>query len=262
MAAVHRPWLARGRLGHASGHGDNRPPRRAEVYDGAALVADYRALIERHGAARNILVGHSYGARLTLCVLAALKAEGRLDRIERAILLGAPPPIPSLGIGPIATWPLWLLILMRPMINANFVKLAWDASADPALVRFEDQATRANSLFMMKALMTRSAPLNAADLAGLTLPVLLLAGDHDGLDAGGGRPGGGRSAARRGAAGGIAGLRPPDHAGAACASQRRDPAVRGRAGRLTEATLLRSPGECRRNRPSPLAGEGACEAGG
>jgi pimeloyl-ACP methyl ester carboxylesterase len=163
------------------GHGETTASKRAEVYDGAELVADYRALIEQHGATRNILVGHSYGARLTLCILAALKAEGRLDRIERAVLLGAPPPVPTLGVGPIARWPVWLLALMRPMINANFLKLAWDPGADPALVRFEDQQAQANSLFMMKALMTRSAPLAAVDLGGLSLPILLLAGDHDGL---------------------------------------------------------------------------------
>jgi pimeloyl-ACP methyl ester carboxylesterase len=164
-----------------AGHGESERPRKAEVYDGAAFVADYRAVIERHGAKRNILIGHSYGARLTLCVLAALKAEGRLGAIERAVLLGAPPPIPTLALGPIVTWPLWRLILIRPMINANFLKLAWAPSTDPALVRYEDHAARRNSLFMMKALLSRSAGLNAADLKSLDLPVLILAGDHDGV---------------------------------------------------------------------------------
>ena len=164
-----------------AGHGESAQPRKAEVYDGSAFVADYRALIERHGAKRNILIGHSYGARLTLCALAALKAEGRLADIDRAVLLGAPPPIPTLALGPIVAWPLWLLIAMRPMINANFLKLAWAPTTDRALVAYEDHATRRNSLFMMKALMTRSAGLAAADLAGLDLPVLILAGDHDGV---------------------------------------------------------------------------------
>ena len=164
-----------------AGHGESAQPHKAEVYDGAAFVADVRALIERHGAGRNILIGHSYGARLILCVLAALNAEGRLADIDRAVLLGAPPPIPTLAFGPIVTWPLPLLILMRPIINANFLKLAWAPSTDAALVRYEDRATRRNSLFMMKALMARSANLAAADLAVLDLPVLILAGDQDGV---------------------------------------------------------------------------------
>ena len=180
-------WRLLTGLGHRviawdfAGHGQSDKPRKASVYDGREFLADYLAVVERHGAARNILIGHSYGARLTLGVLLALQAQGRLERVERAILLGAPPPIPTLGLGPIATWPLWLLILMRPMINANFVKLAWDPTADPALVRYEDAATKSNTLFMMKALLTQSAPLDAAALARLSLPVLVLAGDHDGV---------------------------------------------------------------------------------
>jgi pimeloyl-ACP methyl ester carboxylesterase len=176
-----------------AGHGESERPRLAEAYDGQALVADYLALIGRHGAERNILVGHSYGARLTLCVLLALQAEGRLDLVERAILLGAPPPIPTLGLGPIAEWPLWRLNLLRPLINRGFLKLAWHPRADPALVRFEDQAARRNSLFMMKALLTRSAPLDAEALAGLDLPVLILAGAQDGVTP----PAGGQAIADR-----------------------------------------------------------------
>ena len=164
-----------------AGHGESAQPRKAEVYDGEAFVADYLALVERYGAARNILIGHSYGARLTLCVLAALKAEGRLALVERAVLLGAPPPVPTLGLGPIAEWPLWRLILIRPLINRGFLKAAWAPAADPPLVKFEDRAARRNSLFMMKAMLTRSAPLDAVDLPGLDLPVLILAGDHDGV---------------------------------------------------------------------------------
>jgi pimeloyl-ACP methyl ester carboxylesterase len=90
-----------------------------------------------------------------------------------------------------AEWPLWRLILMRPLINRGFLKAAWDPGADPALVRFEDRAARRNSLFMMKAMLTQSAPLDAVDLPGLDLPVLILAGDHDGITP----PAGGRAVA-------------------------------------------------------------------
>ena len=164
-----------------AGHGETRSPRTASVYAGTELVEDYLAMIDRYGAVRNILIGHSYGSRLTLCVLLALHGQGRLSLIDRAMLLGAPPPIRTLGLGPIATWPLPLLVLMRPMLSRGFNRLAWHASADPALVRYEDQLTRRNTLFMMKALMTQSAPLEASGLADLDLPILLVAGDGDGL---------------------------------------------------------------------------------
>ncbi len=164
-----------------AGHGETRSPRRAGVYAGSELVEDYLAIIERYGAARNILVGHSYGSRLTLCVLLALQAQGRLSLVDRAMLLGAPPPIRTLGLGPIATWPLPVLVLMRPLLSRSFNRLAWHGSADPDLVRYEDRLTRSNTLFMMKALMTQTAPLDAAGLPDLDLPILLVAGSDDGL---------------------------------------------------------------------------------
>jgi pimeloyl-ACP methyl ester carboxylesterase len=163
-----------------AGHGQSEKPRSKAAYDGREFLADYLAILERYGAARNVLIGHSYGARLTLGVLLELKAQDRLDRVERAILLGAPPPI-ALGAGPISTWPLWLLILMRPLINANFLKLAWAPTTDRALVRHENEATRSNTLFMMKALLTQSAPLDVAALSGLNLPIMILAGAQDGV---------------------------------------------------------------------------------
>ncbi len=164
-----------------AGHGETRSPRHAPHYAGTELVEDYLAIIERYGATRNVLIGHSYGSRLTLCALLALSAAGRLSQVDRAMLLGAPPPIRTLGLGPIATWPIPVLALMRPLLSRSFSRLAWHPSADPGTVAYEDRLTRANSFFMMKALMTQTAPLDAARLAELDLPILLIAGAADGL---------------------------------------------------------------------------------
>ncbi|QUD86202.1 alpha/beta fold hydrolase [Phenylobacterium montanum] len=164
-----------------AGHGETRSPRHAPHYAGAELVEDYLAIIERYGARRNILIGHSYGSRLTLCVLLALSAAGRLHKIDRVMLLGAPPPIRSMAAGPIATWPLPLLALIRPLLSRSFKRLAWHPSADPALVAYEERQARSNSLFMMKALMNQTAPLEASRLAELDLPILLLTGAADAL---------------------------------------------------------------------------------
>lgn len=164
-----------------AGHGETKSPRHAPHYAGCELVEDYLAIIERYGARRNVLVGHSYGSRLTLCVLLALSAAGRLHQVDRAMLLGAPPPVRSLGLGPIATWPLPVLALMRPLLSRSFNKLAWHESADRDLVAYEDRQTRGNSFFMMKALMTQTAPLEASRLAELDLPILLLTGAADAL---------------------------------------------------------------------------------
>jgi pimeloyl-ACP methyl ester carboxylesterase len=163
------------------GHGEGIRSRRREDYAGEAFAADYLALFETYKGARNVLVGHSYGSRLTLAVLQRLQGQGRLGEVQAAALLGAPPPIATLGLGPIATWPLWLLILMRPSLKSGFRKAAWSARTDEALIRWEDNRTDRNTLFMMKSLMTQSQVLAVDKLADLALPVLLIAGADDGV---------------------------------------------------------------------------------
>lgn len=161
------------------GHGQGVRSRRREDFAGSAFVDDYLALFDRYKGKRNILAGHSYGTRISLAVMAALAAQGRLSQVESAFLIGAPPPIRTLGLGPIATWPVWLLALMRPKLDAAFVKAAWSPATDPALIRFENGLVQSNTLFMMKSLMTQSDILDADRLGELKLPMLLIAGADD-----------------------------------------------------------------------------------
>lgn len=159
------------------GHGESPSPRQASVYAGAELVADYRALLEAHRGTRNILVAHSLGARLTL----ALAQEMGPSAAESLVLLGAPSPTFGAGANPIASWPLPLLWLMRPMLHAGFAKSAWSPAADPQLIAFEQKETESNTLFMMQSLMRGVVAFDAGRLAELTLPIRVLAGDADGL---------------------------------------------------------------------------------
>jgi pimeloyl-ACP methyl ester carboxylesterase len=163
------------------GHGEAPRSWRAATFDGEGFVADYLALFDRFHGDRNILAGHSYGTRLTLRVLCALQAEGRLPLVESAFLIGAPPPLPSLGLGPIVTTPLIILMLMRAKLDEAFVKMAWAPKTDRALVAWENRQVQRNTLFMMKSLMTRSARLDAEALKGLDLPIEILAGADDGV---------------------------------------------------------------------------------
>lgn len=159
------------------GHGESPAPRQASVYAGAELVADYRVLFEQHRGTRNILIAHSLGTRLTL----ALLLEMGVSSVESAVLLGAPPPAFGARSNPIASWPLPVLWLMRPMLHAGFAKSAWSPAADPALIAFEQKETEGNTLFMMQSLMRGAVALDAARLSELTLPIRILAGDADGL---------------------------------------------------------------------------------
>jgi len=133
----------------AVGHGSSPPPKVAAAYAGAELLADGRAVLGKHAARRNIFIGHSYGARLLPGLLGLL--------------------------------PLPLLELARPILSEGFRRRAWAKGADPALVQAEQTATRGNSLFMMQSLLAGAPAIDEHALGRLNLPVVILAGDSDGL---------------------------------------------------------------------------------
>ena len=162
------------------GHGESPAPKIAATYAGSAFADDYVALLERFGTARNLLVAHSYGTRLTLAALLAARPELANTAIG-AVLLGATPPANFNPTGPIVSWPVFVLRLIRPWLAAGFAKLAWDKGADPALVAYEQEVTKANSLFMMQSLMRQIAPLDLARLREIALPVRIIAGASDRL---------------------------------------------------------------------------------
>lgn len=160
------------------GHGHSPSPRAAVRYAGTEMAADFIALIERYGARRNFVVAHSYGAKLTLFVLQSLHETGREGVIERVALLGAPHP----GISPashLLRFPAWVLALMRGKLERAFRAAAWDASADIALVDYEERCARRNSLAVFKAVALQAPVLDPATLPQLDLPVLVLCGDAD-----------------------------------------------------------------------------------
>ena len=163
------------------GHGGSPKPRERQSYAGSALLDDYAALLGRFGAGRIVLAAHSYGTVLTLALLSSLKAKGELGRVSGVLLLGPPAAGARLSQSPLATTPLPLLHLMRPLLSRGFKRAAWDAGADPALVRHEQRATRGNRLSMMAALMSLALAVEREELAGLDLPVTILAGASDQL---------------------------------------------------------------------------------
>lgn len=164
----------------AIGHGRSPQPRDPGAYAGAALLDDALALFNRHRTRRNIIVAHSYGARLALAwqVLTAARVDG-------LVLLGPAPVGAAGGRRLIGGWvghvPLPLLELARPLLSRSFRRRAWHADADPHLVRAEQRATRGNSLFMMQALLAGAPVLDPDALDQVTAPVSILAGADDGL---------------------------------------------------------------------------------
>lgn len=159
----------------ALGHGDSPAPREWRAYAGRAWVADLQALILRHGSARNVLVGHSYGC---LVVLAALQA-GVERPVERALLL-APPSTQARRRAPwLAYLPTPLLERLRPTLSAAFRCTAWGPDAPPALINEETVISDRNSFFAFKAMWRQWLRVDESRLHALHMPMQLWAGDAD-----------------------------------------------------------------------------------
>jgi len=158
------------------GHGDSAKPRKAAAYAWSELVADYLAILQRYGGARNVIVAHSFGTGLSLSTLLAKPAVP----VDAALLLGTQLHRPVTGGGLMAL-PAWLLEWLRPVLAKGFRERAWHATADPALVAYEEKLTERNRLSMFKALMKHAQWPDADQVRSLLLPVSVLAGDSDGL---------------------------------------------------------------------------------
>lgn len=163
------------------GHGTSPKPRDAAAYRGSELAADLRAVFERYAGARNVVVAHSYGVRLTLAALLALRDAGRPDLFARAALLGPQAPEAVFGPGLFDRLPAFALSLLRPMFARRFRAAAWSRYADPALAAYEGRIADRNPMYMVKALFTQGLVPDVHRLRELDLPVLVLAGDADGI---------------------------------------------------------------------------------
>lgn len=163
------------------GHGNSpEQPARAD-YAGEQLVADCVALFERFAGRRNYLVAHSYGVNIALRALQTLQQRGS-TQLDGALLLGAPSPeVTPGGNSRLFSLPPFILELLRPRLAAGFRQLAWHPQADPQLIASEEAAAAKNSMHMFSSLLRQAISPERAGLRQLQLPVVVLAGDHDGL---------------------------------------------------------------------------------
>jgi pimeloyl-ACP methyl ester carboxylesterase len=147
------------------GHGASDKPHDAAAYDRAAMAGDIIALLDHLGLERVDLVGYSMGARLALA--AALASPTRI----RNLVLG--------GVG---------ARLLEPPANDGRMAAAMEADdpasiGDPMLRSFRHFADeqREDRLALAACSRAGSTPIDAAALARLRLPVLVVAGSRDNL---------------------------------------------------------------------------------
>jgi len=163
------------------GHGESPRPADPRAYHGQVAAADALAFFRRFAARRTVLVAHSYGCRLALALLLALKEAGELDRVSSALLLAPPPPDGPLSLGPLFALPAFVLEALRPRLAAGFRAAAWHPATDPALIAHEEAASRRNSMVMVKALFGGALSVEPSRLAGLDVPVHVAVGESDRL---------------------------------------------------------------------------------
>jgi pimeloyl-ACP methyl ester carboxylesterase len=160
------------------GHGASRRPRRASTYDGQELIRDYAAIFDRYHGVRNIVVGHSMGASMTLSMLQRLQLAGRIGQVGKAVLLGAQL---NYQRSRLLGTPVFYLNWIRSRLERQFKEAAWHPEAPAQLVEYEQQVTHSNSLRVFKAMLTRASRPDVDRLSMLRLPILLMSGDSDRL---------------------------------------------------------------------------------
>ncbi|HWA62531.1 MAG TPA: alpha/beta hydrolase [Caulobacteraceae bacterium] len=152
------------------GHGESDKPHEASAYGRAAMVGDLMALMDHLGVGQAALMGYSMGAHV--CLRAALDHG---ERFSHLILGGVGERmLPGRG-APLGGGTMTMAEAMR----------APDASAitEPTLKGFRQFAEQQGEDLLALAACSEgiSTPLDADELYGLRMPVLVVAGARDQL---------------------------------------------------------------------------------
>jgi pimeloyl-ACP methyl ester carboxylesterase len=148
------------------GHGESAKPHEPAAYGRAPMAADVRALAENLGIERFHLMGYSMGARIAL-----------------AAALAKPERVATLTLGGVGG-----KLFDRPNVAGNPMAEAMEAAdpesiSDPILKSFRHFADEQGEDRLALAALARSGdkPFERADLVGLKVPVLVIAGARDEL---------------------------------------------------------------------------------
>ncbi len=148
------------------GHGESAKPHDPAAYGRAAMSDDILRLMDHAGVERAHLMGYSMGARLALA--AALKAPARFATLTVG------------GIGAKLFEP--RIVAGNPMADAMEAADP-ESIAEPMLRSFRQFADAQGEDRLALAALTRAGdmPFAKAELSGLNVPVLVVAGARDDL---------------------------------------------------------------------------------
>lgn len=155
------------------GHGKSPKPKTGYTF--LELMREVEAIYNKYKREQNIIIAHSYGVAFALQL--ALKNE---HKIQKLILLGANKPRPIKRVG-LWNLPVFMLERLRPVFSNGFAKKAFHSDSDPDFINRERATSDQNPMFIMKALMKGMKEMPAMNVNDISIPVLIINGETDGL---------------------------------------------------------------------------------
>lgn len=159
-------------LGH--GKSDKPPSQNPNPYGFIEYTKDLEVIFKQYASSQNIILGHSYGG-----ALAASLAFDHQNNVNKLILL-SPLACTAMMKTPLVYYlPNGMLELLLPLLEKQFMRLAFDISANPNLVAEEAKAFRANPMHVIKSMIHGMKEIPTLDVAKLNTSTLMILGEHD-----------------------------------------------------------------------------------
>ncbi len=158
------------------GLGKSQKPRSffSNPYRFSELDRDMHALFDRYQSTKNIVFGHSYGGALAVSL-----AFDYQDKINQLILIDPVCCQSKMQIPFVFSLPVFILNWLRPMLEKGFNQSAFAESTNPELIVEEITASRANLLYVIKAMAKGMQKIRDIPLNQLNVPTLVVLGESD-----------------------------------------------------------------------------------
>lgn len=157
------------------GHGKSEKPIASNnPYSFSDFDQDIHALFNRYATRKNIVIGHSYGG-----ALAASLAIDNQTAIKQLILLSPLPCAPNSKVPFIYYLPLFILEYLRPILEKQFLRLAFDKTTPLSLKKEEAEASRSNSMYLIKSMVRGIKKIPRLEVRQLSMPTCVMLGEHD-----------------------------------------------------------------------------------
>jgi abhydrolase domain-containing protein 8 len=159
-------------LGH--GKSDKPLPRKKNPYAFLEFSSDLQEIFNQHALQKNVVLGHSYGGALA----AWLTFENQTE-ISRQVLIAPSRCKPFTDIPRIYRLPVFLLQLLRPLLENSFRKFAFAKNVRDKVIEEEYRASKRNRLYVVKNMLAGMRDIPLLSAAQLQTPSLILTGAAD-----------------------------------------------------------------------------------